>query len=99
MSREDKTNIVRVTTIDNGLIEISSSSTELGRVTEQINPIDYKGEQLRIAFNSKYMLDVLKIIDSEKIVIGFTGAMRPIIIRPMDHDYCVYVILPYRTTG
>jgi len=99
MSREDKTNIVRVTTIDNGTIEISSSSTELGRVTEQIEVIDYKGETLRIAFNSKYMLDVLKVIDSEKIVIGFTGAMRPIIIRPLDHDYCVYVILPYRTTG
>lgn len=99
MSREEKTNIVRLASIDNGLIEISSSSTELGRVTEQVQPIDYKGEQLRIAFNSKYMLDVLKVIDSEKIVIGFTGAMRPIIIRPLDHDYCVYVILPYRTTG
>lgn len=99
MSREEKTNIVRITTINNEIIEISSSSTELGRVTEQIEVIDYKGEQLRIAFNSKYMLDVLKVIDSEKIVIGFTGAMRPIIIRPLDHDYCVYVILPYRTTG
>lgn len=99
MSREEKTNIVRLSNIDNGLIEVSSSSTELGRVTEQIEAIDYKGEQLRIAFNSKYMLDVLKVIDSEKIVACFTGAMRPIIIRPLDHDYCVYVILPYRTTG
>lgn len=99
MSREEKTNIVRLTTIDNGIIEVSSSSTELGRVTEQIEVIDYSGEALRIAFNSKYMLDVLKVIDSEKIVIGFTGAMRPIIIRPLDHDYSIYVILPYRTTG
>lgn len=99
MSREEKTNIVRVTTLDNGMIEISSSSTELGRVTEQIEVIDYKGDPLRIAFNSKYMLDVLKVIDSEKIVIGFTGAMRPIIIRPVDHDFSTYIILPYRTTG
>lgn len=99
MSREEKTNIVRLSSLDNALIEVSSSSTELGRVTEQIEPIEYTGEPLRIAFNSKYMLDVLKVIDSEKIVIGFTGAMRPIIIRPLDHDYCVYVILPYRTTG
>lgn len=99
MSREEKTNIVRLTTLDNGEIEISSSSTELGRVTEHIETLDYSGEPLRIAFNSKYMLDVLKVIDSEKIVIGFTGAMRPIIIRPVDHDYSIYVILPYRTTG
>lgn len=99
MSREEKTNIVRLMTLDDGNIEISSSSSELGRVTEQLEAKDFKGEPLRIAFNSKYMLDVLKVIDSEQLFIGFTGAMSPIIIRPMDHDYCMYVILPYRTTG
>lgn len=99
MSREEKTNIVRLATQEDGIIEISSSSTELGRVTEQIQPEQLTGEPLRIAFNSKYMLDVLKVIDSEKLFIGFTGAMRPIIIRPMDHPYSMYVILPYRTTG
>ncbi|MHA6481590.1 DNA polymerase III subunit beta [Paenibacillus sp. strain BS8-2] len=99
MSREEKTNIVRLTTLDDGTIEISSSSTDLGRVTEEIVPEKMTGEPLRIAFNSKYMLDVLKVIDSEKLFIGFTGAMRPIIVRPMDHPYSMYVILPYRTTG
>lgn len=99
MSREEKTNIVRLATLDDGMIEISSSSTELGRVTEQLEAISMKGQPLRIAFNSKYMLDVLKVIDSEHLFFGFTGAMRPIIIRPVDHDYSLYVILPYRTTG
>lgn len=99
MSREEKTNIVRLMTLEDGTIEISSSSTELGRVTEQLEPTEFNGEPLRIAFNSKYMLDVLKVIDSEQLFIGFTGAMSPIIIRPMDHAYSMYVILPYRTTG
>lgn len=99
MSREEKTNIVRLATMEDGMIEISSSSTELGRVTEQLEAYSMTGEPLRIAFNSKYMLDVLKVIDSEKLIIGFTGAMRPIIIRPADHDYSLYVILPYRTTS
>lgn len=99
MSREEKTNIVRLATMEDGMIEISSSSTELGRVTEQLEAYSMTGEPLRIAFNSKYMLDVLKVIDSEKLFIGFTGSMRPIIIKPMDHDYSLYVILPYRTTS
>lgn len=99
MSREEKTNIVRLATLEDGVIEVSSSSTELGRVTEQLESERMTGEALRIAFNSKYMLDVLKVIDSEKLFIGFTGAMRPIIIRPMDHPYSIYVILPYRTTS
>ncbi|SFJ90838.1 DNA polymerase-3 subunit beta [Paenibacillus sp. UNC496MF] len=99
MSREEKTNIVRLVTQEDGTIEISSSSTELGRVTEQVEAKEMTGEQLRIAFNSKYMLDSLKVIDSEYLFIGFTGAMSPIIIKPTDHPHSLHLILPYRTTG
>ncbi|GGG26711.1 DNA polymerase III subunit beta [Paenibacillus abyssi] len=99
MSREEKTNIVRLMTLDDGTIEISSSSSELGKVTEQLEAARFDGEPLRIAFNSKYMLDALKVIDSEQLFIGFTGAMSPIIIKPTDHPHSLHLILPYRTTG
>ncbi|MFC5469433.1 DNA polymerase III subunit beta [Cohnella suwonensis] len=99
LSREEKTNIVRLVTMEDGGIEISSSSSELGKVTEQLGVTEMKGEPLRIAFNSKYMLDVLKVIDSEELLIGFNGAMSPIIIRPNDHDRSLHLILPYRTTN
>lgn len=99
LSREEKTNIVRLTTTEFGGIEISSSSSELGKVTEQLSVTELRGDPLRIAFNSKYMIDVLKVLDSEEIFIGFTGAMSPIIIKPRDHDNSLYLILPYRTTN
>lgn len=99
LSREEKTNIVRLSTMEDGSIEISSSSSELGRVTEQLTASQLNGDPLRIAFNSKYMLDVLKVIDSEELFIGFTGAMSPIIIKPRDHDNSLHLILPYRTTN
>ncbi|QJD85792.1 DNA polymerase III subunit beta [Cohnella herbarum] len=99
LSREEKTNIVRLVTTDNGGIEISSSSSELGKVTEQLSVTEMRGEPLKIAFNSKYMLDVLKVIDSEDLFIGFNGAMSPIIIKPNDHENSLHLILPYRTTN
>jgi len=99
MSREEKTNIVRIVTLGSGDIEISSSSTELGRVTEHLRADRLDGDELRIAFNSKYMLDALRVIDSEKIFIGFNGSMSPIVIRPTDGDRQLHIILPYRTTG
>jgi DNA polymerase-3 subunit beta len=99
LSREEKTNIVRLSTTESQGIEISSSSSELGRVQEQLDAAQMNGEPLRIAFNSKYMLDVLKVIDSEELFIGFTGAMSPIIIKPRDHDNTLHLILPYRTTN
>lgn len=99
MSREEKTNIVRIASVDDGLIEVSSSSAELGRVTERLDAHRYEGDELRIAFNSKYMLDALKVIDSEQIFIGFNGPMSPIIIRPTDQSQHLHIILPYRTTS
>ncbi|TJY41699.1 DNA polymerase III subunit beta [Cohnella pontilimi] len=99
LSREEKTNIVRLSTTEGQGIEISSSSSELGRVQEQLDAAELNGDPLRIAFNSKYMLDVLKVIDSEELFIGFTGAMSPIIIKPRDHDNSLHLILPYRTTN
>ena len=99
LSREEKTNIVRLITTDDGGIEISSSSSELGKVTEQLRVTEFRGEPLKIAFNSKYMLDVLKVIDSEELFIGFNGSMSPIIIRPNDHENSLHLILPYRTTN
>jgi DNA polymerase-3 subunit beta len=99
LSREEKSNIVRLSATENNGIEISSSSSELGRVQEQLEATEFTGEPLRIAFNSKYMLDVLKVLDSEQLFIGFTGAMSPIIIKPRDHDNSLHLILPYRTTN
>lgn len=98
LSREEKTNIVRLQTLEDGSIEISSSSSELGKVTEQMEVAQFTGEPLRISFNSKYMLDVLKVVESEQLHIGFTGAMSPIIIKPVDDTQSLYLILPYRTT-
>lgn len=98
LSREEKTNIVRLQTKEDGTIEISSSSTELGRVTEQLEVKQFNGEALRIAFNSKYMLDVLKVIECEHIFLGFTGAMSPIIFKSTENVNSLHLILPYRTT-
>jgi DNA polymerase-3 subunit beta len=99
LSREDKTNIVKMVMNEDQTIEISSSSSELGKVTEQISLRQISGDLLRISFNSKYMLDALKIMDSEYIHMGFTGAMQPIIIKPEDETSILQLILPYRTTN
>lgn len=99
LSREDKSNIVKLMMREDQSIEISSTSSELGKVTEELMTSSMKGELLRISFNSKYMLDALKVMDSQRIHIGFTGAMQPIIIRPDENSSLLQLILPYRTTG
>lgn len=99
LSREEKTNIVRLVTLGSNQIEVSSSLSELGKMTEQLETQRMEGEELKIAFNSKYMLDALKVIDSESIHIGFTGMMSPIIIKPEGDESMLHLILPYRTSN
>jgi DNA polymerase III subunit beta len=99
LSREEKTNIVKLTMKEDQTVEISSSSAELGKVTEQVDAHKLTGELISISFNSKYMLDALKVIDSDYIAMGFRGPMQPIIIKPEDHANMLHLIMPYRTTN
>lgn len=100
LSREDRTNIVYLTTLDEGKIEISSSLSTLGKITEQCDVVEMNGEPLKISFNSKYMLDALKSIDPDEDVIhvGFNGMVSPIIIKPITQKDTLHLILPYRTS-
>lgn len=97
LARDEKNNVVRLTTKENNLIEISSNSPEVGNVTEDISVQAMEGEELKISFSSKYMIDALKAIEYDEVTISFTGAMRPFIIRPVDDDSILQLILPVRT--
>jgi len=97
IAKDGKNNIVKLTTQENMMIELSSNSTEVGNVMDHIQAKEINGEQLKISFNAKYVLDALKAMDSQDILIEFTGALSPFIIKPVDHDWALHLILPVRT--
>jgi DNA polymerase-3 subunit beta len=45
------------------------------------------------------MLDVMKVMDDDRVHISFTGAMSPIIVTPENNKSVLHLILPYRTTN
>ncbi|MGD8190570.1 DNA polymerase III subunit beta [Brevibacillus ginsengisoli] len=97
LSREGKSNVVKLATLADGNVEISSNAPEIGKVMEVVYPVVLNGEELKISFNAKYMIDALRSIDSSEIRASFTGAMSPFIIRPTDNDWILHLILPVRT--
>ncbi|WP_226038301.1 DNA polymerase III subunit beta [Aquibacillus saliphilus] len=97
LAKESRNNVVRLQTKQNEQIEISSNSPEVGQVVEEITAKSIDGEDLKISFSAKYMMDALKAIDNDQVRIEFTGAMRPFIIRPIDNDQVLQLILPVRT--
>jgi len=97
LSREGKSNVVRLVTLSDGSVEITSNAPEIGKVTEIVLPKSLNGEELKISFNAKYMIDALRAIDSAEIKASFIGPMSPFVIRPTDHDWTLHLILPVRT--
>ncbi|GEK35070.1 DNA polymerase III subunit beta [Kurthia sibirica] len=97
LAREERNNVVRFSTLSGESIEISSNSPEIGKVEEEIHVQELSGEELRISFSAKYMMDALKSLDGQDVIIQFTGAMRPFIIRSIHDNSILQLILPVRT--
>lgn len=97
LSNRDQNNVIRLDTLDNQAIEISGNSPEIGNVKEQLSIISMEGEEIKISFSSRYMLDTLKTIDSNQVQIDFSGAMRPFVIRTPEQGNILQLILPVRT--
>lgn len=97
LAKDGKNNVIKCSLDSNENLKISSHSPEIGKVTEEIQVISVEGEEIKISFNAKYMLDTLRVMDSEEVKIKFTGAMSPFVIEPTDTDRILYLILPVRT--
>lgn len=97
LANREQNNVVRLDTKEDNIIEVSSQSPEVGYVTEELNVNSFDGDELKISFSSKYMLDTLKTIENEEVQINFTGAMRPFIIKIPNNESILQLILPVRT--
>ncbi|OCS84439.1 DNA polymerase III subunit beta [Caryophanon latum] len=97
LAREDRNNVVRFETVGQNTVEISSNSPEIGKVKEEITVENLEGDELKISFSAKYMMDALKAIDGQDVMIQFTGTMKPFILRSIHDDAILQLILPVRT--
>ncbi|MCL2312474.1 MAG: DNA polymerase III subunit beta, partial [Firmicutes bacterium] len=55
-----------------------------------------EGEPLEIAFNDKFMLDALKNVESDEIIIEMTSALNPIKLVPIEGDSFLFIVLPVK---
>ena len=93
LAREDKNNLI-ILDINNENMQINSAS-EYGNAEENI-PVEKQGEDIKIGFNSKYVLDVLKVIDNQYITMNLIGKNNPCFIKEQDNENYIYMILPVR---
>ena len=66
----------------------------MGEASENIDIESNGSEKIVIGINSQYMIDSLKEINSENVVLGINGSMNPVTIRPENDDMAIAVIMP-----
>jgi len=82
-------------TLEDGSLTISAEVPELGSFVESI-PVDKEGPDLKIACNYAYLQDVLSGIDEDNVVFGLTSPLHPIVIRPVESENYVGLVMPMK---
>ena len=93
--KSDGKNIVKLDIKSDG-IDITSSN-QIGSLYEQVSVISYEGDPLEISCSGKYLLDAIKAIGNENVVIKFSGELKPMIITAENDDTLIQLISPVRT--
>lgn len=110
LSRTELTNAVKLTSAFAGrsnditvkvgdnkkFLEIYCASSALGENRYRV-PIKLKGDKFSVAFNWRYLLDGLKIYESEEITLGVNSGDKPVVIKNQSETSQFYVLMPIKS--
>lgn len=95
-SREETNNLIKMS-FSQDVIVITANS-EMGKAVEKL-PAEIEGKDLEIAFNAKYLSDVLKCMEESDVYLLLNTNVSPAIIKAKDSDKYLYLISPVQTRG
>ena len=90
----DSANIIKLT-IEKDKVTVSSQTASVGENTVSIEA-SLKGEPNEIAFNAKYLTDILGNITSERMVFAMTGPLNPGVFKMENDESFLHLIMPIR---
>ena len=97
----DGSNIIRMHVQPNdgeedsgGKMVISARSEEVGDNEDVVDVAELEGEEGKIAFNSRYLLEVLSVLERGRVAIETTTSSSPGVFKPTDSDDYVHVVMP-----
>lgn len=79
---------------DNKLV-VHSNNPDIGESTEDI-ALDYDGELMEIAFNPRYFIDALNVIDDEEVLLRIVDEKNPCTLQGATDQSFLTVIMPMK---
>lgn len=83
------------------ILNIKSSELNVGCISKRGNfdesmRVEQHGEDLKIGIASKLLIDTLKSIDTDEVIMEFNTPQSPCVIKPVEGNGFVYMVLPIR---
>jgi DNA polymerase-3 subunit beta len=92
----ESANVVKLS-ISSHKLSLTSKSSGVGSGNAQMN-VEQTGDDMEISFNVKYLIDFLRNVDGESIILETTGSMDPAVFKPEKENGFLHVIMPVRVT-
>ncbi|SET18389.1 DNA polymerase III beta subunit family protein [Oceanobacillus limi] len=93
-----KNNNIHIESEDSSMMKISSNSTEIGNIEETQAIYSIEGEkQFKIALDGNLIVDALKVIKEELVMISINGSIRPVLMQPKGNNNYLHLISPVRS--
>ena len=95
----DGSNIVRLEMMpqesgDGGQLKVSARSEEVGDNLDELDIDQMEGQDAKIAFNVRYLMDIVNVLGRGKVALEVTNSSSPGVFRPADSDRYVHVVMP-----
>lgn len=96
-TNSDNLSIVKLSLTDDKTVEVSSNSTEMGKVVDAIYPLEVsEALNFQIAFSTRNLSEAIKSFESQSILMKFTGEIKPAVIVGEKEDDLIQLLLPVR---
>jgi DNA polymerase III subunit beta len=93
----DSANIVKFKVTDKYLL-ISANAPQVGENEVGVS-VERKGEETEIAFNSRYLLEILSLVKAERLTLSMSGPLNPGVFREVPDQDFLHIIMPVRVQG
>jgi len=93
-ARDAANNNIKVT-IDKNNVTIASVASEIGSAKSVVEGTT-TGEKVEVAFNARYLLDVLNVLSDENVMLNFNDSTQAGVVKPAKDEGYVYILMPLK---
>ena len=90
---DQQSSVVKININDDNFASISADAQDIGNAKELL-PVSFNGDLIEIAFNVRYLLEGLRVISSENILLKCNLPTTPAVVVPDDDSSYTYLVMP-----